>query len=228
MFHRTNLTFSEKLQRRGYTSNIVLLHSADSKPHTVEDIHKVHQKKYGMAGIAYHYFISKDGEIYEGRPHDTKGAFLKEYNSDSVGVCFEGDFNKEKMNEQQIDTSIMLLGLLSLAYETDSLIPYWKCKKEWGDPGLNFPFDYICQKVDECKSQFISMFGEHWGETEDEYFVPDYEWRHMHDNLGYEEEEWHRHNAPAYPIHMGNFNYFKILNLLNDIEEDYYWEKEDY
>lgn len=228
MYHKTNLQFKEELESRGITTSIILLHSADTKPHSVEDVHKSHQKKYGMAGIAYHYFIKKNGEIYEGRPHDTKGAFLKEYNSNSIGVCFEGDFNKEKMNEVQMSSSILLLSLLSLAYQAGTILPYWRCKKEWKDPGLNFPFDKILKRVDDCRDHFTTLFGNHWGETEEEYFVPDYEWRHCHDHLGDEEEEWHRHNAPADYIHMGNFNYFKILNLLSDIEENYYWEKEDY
>lgn len=228
MFHHTNLQFKEELTPREYTSHIILLHSMDAKPHSVEDIHKLHQNKKGLAGIAYHYFIDKDGEIFEGRPHHTKGAFHKEYNGNSIAVCFEGDFNKEKMNEQQMHASIMLLSLLSLAYEVDSILPYWECKKEWGTPNSNFPFGRIEKLVDECKSLFTNMFGKHWGETEEEYFVPDYEWRHFHDHLGNEEEEQHRHNAPAYPIHMGNFNYFRIIDLLNEIDEDYYWEKDEY
>lgn len=228
MYHHTNLQFKETLKSRDFTSHIILLHSIDIKPHTVENVHKLHQDKYGMAGIAYHYFIRKDGEIYEGRPHKTRGAFLKDYNGDSIGLCFEGNFNKEKMGEKQINASIMLLSLLSLAYETNSILPYWQCKTEWVNPGSNFPFDRICKEVEACKSRFTMMFGDHWGETEEEYFVPDYEWRHVHDHLGDEEEEWHRHNAPAYPIHMGNFNYFRIIDLLNEIEEDYYWEKEDF
>ena len=227
MYHQANLRFKEELEPREFTSQIILLHSADTKPHSVEDVHKFHQKKYGMAGIAYHYFIRKNGEIYEGRPHGTKGAFLKEFNKDSIGVCFEGNFNKEKMKEVQMSSSILLLSLLSLAYHTDTILPYWRCKKDWEDPGQNFPFDQILIKVNECKKHFTKLFGLHWGETEEEYFVPDDEWRHIHDQLGDEEEEWHRHNAPDDFIHMGNFNYFKILNLLSDIEEDYYWEKED-
>lgn len=228
MFHHTKLHFKEELKPRDFTSHIILLHSADSSPHTVEDVHKMHQRKMNMAGIAYHYFIDKNGEIFEGRPHDTKGAFLKEYNKDSIGVCFKGDFNKETMGEQQLNASIMLLSLLSLAYDTDSILPYWQCKKEWVNPGSKFPFEQILARMEECKSQFMGLFGEHWGETEEEYFVPDYEWRHFHDGLGDEEEERHRHNAPACPIHYGNFNYFKILGLLSDIEEDYYWENEDF
>ena len=50
MFHRNNLKFSEELQPRDFTSNIILLHSADSKPHTVEDVHRVHQKKTWHGG----------------------------------------------------------------------------------------------------------------------------------------------------------------------------------
>ena len=221
MFHKTELTFKEELQPRKYTDQIILFHSADAKPHSVKDVHRAHQQNLGMAGIAYHFFIDKDGEIFEGRPLHTKGSFLKECNSNSIGICFEGNFNIEKMEEQQFHGAIMLLSLLSLAYETNSILPYWKCTEKWGSPGSNFPIDKIICEIEECKDLFTRMFGHHWNETEDEYFYPDYEWRHAHDYLGNDEDEACRHNAPDSPIPMGNFNYFKILQLLNDVVEDY-------
>lgn len=213
MLHHTNFTFSEQLKERDATSFIVLHHSEVTTPHTAKDVHKWHQKK-GWAGIGYHYFIAKDGEIYEGRPHDTVGAHTYGFNAESIGVCFEGDFNKEKMSEKQADASVMLLALLSLAYENISLCTHKELVKEKSCPGKYFPFDKIKDKVEECKNNFKALFGEY----KSTIMVND-EWRHIHDNFGDEEEERRRHNAPDI-IYIGNFWYEKILNLLKDVEEE--------
>lgn len=158
MIHQTNLAFSESLVTRTKTSLIVLHHSEVTSPHTVYDVHKWHQKK-GWAGIGYHYFISKDGNIYEGRPLDTVGAHTYGYNKESIGVCFEGNFNKEKVSDLQIDASIMLLAILSLAHNN---IPI-KCHRELVPtkmcPGKLFPIDHILENVRICKKYLVSLFG---------------------------------------------------------------------
>ena len=117
MLYRTHLEFKEELNILNQDSikYIILHHTADSRPHTVEDVHKAQINK-GMAGIAYHYFIRKDGEIYQGRPLWAAGAHTKGYNYESIGVCFEGDFNKEEMGGMQFDAAVMLLSILSLAH----------------------------------------------------------------------------------------------------------------
>ena len=96
MLHHTNLNFTEDLQERaaGSTKYIILTHSEVTTPHTVADVHNWHQKKK-WAGIGYHYFIDKKGEIFTGRPRNTTGAHTYGYNQQSVALCFEGDFNKE-------------------------------------------------------------------------------------------------------------------------------------
>ena len=212
MLHHSNLSFKETLKYRETTSFIVLHHSEVITPHTIWDIHKWHQKK-GWAGIGYHYFIAKDGEIYEGRPHDTVGAHAYGYNVESIGICFEGDFNKERMSEKQTDASVMLLALLSLAYEDISLRTHKELVKEKSCPGKFFPFDKIKDKMEEYKMYFKALFGEQKSMME----VTE-EWRHFHDNLGDKKEERRRHNAPD-TIETGNFQYEKILRLLKDIEE---------
>ena len=47
------------------------------------------------AGIGYHYYITKDGTIWASRPDCTVGAHASGGNSDSIGICFEGDYDVE-------------------------------------------------------------------------------------------------------------------------------------
>ena len=117
------LIFKEPLQEREDTKYIIIHHTAVTTPHTIQDIHKWHLNK-GWAGCGYHYFIDKKGKVYIGRPVDTIGAHAKEggYNRNSIAVCFEGDFSKEKMKDSQLsDEAINLLGLLMFTFNVGLL-----------------------------------------------------------------------------------------------------------
>ena len=160
MVHHTNLKFNEKLEDRACNSTqyIVLHHSEVVTRHTIEDIHKWHLNKK-WAGVAYHYYINKDGEIFEGRPKDAVGAHAYGFNQKSVGICFEGDFNKEKIGQKQVDAAVMLSALLSLTYNNAKVIRHSELVKDKDCPGLNFPFDSFYDEVDECKKHLVALFG---------------------------------------------------------------------
>ena len=160
MFYKTNLKFNEELDYLDeYVSDIIIHHSEVTSPHTVEDIHRWHQNK-GWAGVGYHYFISKAGDVYQGRPLYAVGAHAKGHNRDSIGVCFEGDFNKETISDEQFDASVMLLTLLSLAYDSADIVPHSSLSKDKTCPGCKFPMDRLLEAVSRCKAYFIALYGE--------------------------------------------------------------------
>ncbi len=142
------LTFNEPLASRepGATRFIILHHSEVSSPHSAADVHQWHQNK-GWAGIAYHYFIPKNGEVQEGRPLNTVGAHTRGHNFDSIGVCFEGDFNKETLSQEQEQAAVTLLTQLCRAYPDAELCRHSDFTRSKNCPGKNFPFDRIKQLV---------------------------------------------------------------------------------
>ncbi len=46
--------------------------------------------KRGFKDIGYHYYITRDGHIHEGRPLEQVGAHCKDHNHHSIGICYEG------------------------------------------------------------------------------------------------------------------------------------------
>lgn len=74
----------------------------------VKSIHDQHIKQ-GWSGIGYHYYIRKDGKIYQGRPIYYVGSHCKGNNSCSVGICLEGNFQKEKPTEAQLKSARELI-----------------------------------------------------------------------------------------------------------------------
>lgn len=96
----TNLQFNSMNERKS-TNRIILHHSGVSVLQSIEVIHNYHKNTNGWAGIGYHFYVRKDGKIYRGRPENMVGAHAYGANSNSVGICAEGDFNTETMNDTQ-------------------------------------------------------------------------------------------------------------------------------
>ena len=161
MLHHTNLNFTEELAERAANSTecIVLIHSENVGPQTVEDVHRGHLSRK-WAGIGCHYFIDKKGEIFTGRPRNAVGAHTYGFNQKSVAVCFQGDFNKEQTEEKQLEGAVMLVALLSLVYGNAKVVRQCDLSNELKGPGANFPFESFCGKVEGCKKMLVNLYGE--------------------------------------------------------------------
>ena len=137
----TNLEFTS-LSKRGKTNRIILHHSGVTVLQSVEVIHNYHKNTQGYAGIGYHFYVRKDGSIYRGRPEDTIGAHAYGANSDSIGICAEGDFNTETMSEIQKNAIKELVAYLKAKYGINTVIGH-RDTIETSCPGKNYPFDEI-------------------------------------------------------------------------------------
>lgn len=56
---------------------------------SVEEITRWHRMR-GFATIGYHYVVSLDGKVMQGRDVDVAGAHCKDHNARSIGVCYVG------------------------------------------------------------------------------------------------------------------------------------------
>ena len=72
--------------------NLIIIHCSATRANrnfTVEDLEACHKAR-GFKTTGYHYYITKDGEIYPCRPEEMIGAHAKHYNAHSIGICYEG------------------------------------------------------------------------------------------------------------------------------------------
>ncbi len=132
----TNLSFSP-LSTRKSTTRIILHHAAASTCGAVV-IHRWHKQR-GWSGIGYHFVVRKNGTIERGRPENKTGAHASGHNYDSIGVCFEGNFETEAMYPAQLRAGQELLAYLKKRYKIQKI----QCHREVGStscPGRNFPF----------------------------------------------------------------------------------------
>lgn len=132
------------LQIRQKTT-LIVLHHAYSTNCTVEDIDRWHKNR-GWCKIGYQFFVKKDGTIYRGREENAVGAHAYGYNSISIGICAEGNYDVEQMPEAQKNAIIELVTYLKNKYGITEVKKH-KDLNNTRCPGANYPFDEIVAKA---------------------------------------------------------------------------------
>lgn len=129
------------MDKRKNTRRIIMHHAA-AQNCTADDVHRWHKAR-GWAGIGYHFFIRKDGSVYRGRPENTVGAHAGGENYDSIGICFEGNFETETvMPEAQRIAGAALVAYLKKKYGITKVQGH-RDVNATACPGRYFPFDAI-------------------------------------------------------------------------------------
>lgn len=154
MITATNLKFTKYIPKR-ITTNKIVLHHAAAVRCDAETIHKWHLAN-GWAGIGYHFVVRKDGTIQQGREIDSVGAHCTGQNGDSIGICFEGDFTKEKMSQTQINAGKELVKYLRNLYGKGIRFCKHSDLYNTSCPGKNFPFDEITKQEETKKKNKYS------------------------------------------------------------------------
>lgn len=88
---------------------------------TVDTIRKWHVEDRGWSDIGYHYVITTDGEVHDGRPVEKKGAHVRGQNHDSIGICLIGGVDEHwqpvaNFTEAQWKTLARLVRILKAEY----------------------------------------------------------------------------------------------------------------
>ena len=151
----TNLQFNSNHSPMKKIEGIALHHSGVSVLQSVEVIHNYHKSK-GWAGIGYHYYVRKDGSVYRGRPESMAGAHCPGVNSTSIGICAEGNFNKEAMSDVQKQAIIELVKDIKSRYD----IKWIKGHREiisTDCPGDNFPLEEIKSVIANVETPQTTM-----------------------------------------------------------------------
>lgn len=91
---------------------VVVHHTASPQGTTFKQIYRWHTIENGWSDIGYHFVITEDGTIHEGRNINTSGAHCRGFNANSIGVCVTGNTNNEKPNQSQLESLRQLLDSL--------------------------------------------------------------------------------------------------------------------
>lgn len=75
--------------------NLIVIHCSATRcnqPFPITSLIACHDARFGFTG--YHYYITRDGKVYQTRHENLVGAHAKNYNRHSLGVCYEGGLNE--------------------------------------------------------------------------------------------------------------------------------------
>ena len=149
------------------TTTLLVLHHEAAKGSTAQQIHNYHRYHNGWAGIAYHYYVREDGTIYRGRPENMIGGHCLGYNSCSIGICFEGNFENETMNAVQLNAGWELIQDILNRYPRITVRRH-KDLNQTACPGRNFPFNLLTgdynptkEDIDMTKEDVMQIINEH-------------------------------------------------------------------
>ena len=71
--------------------DLIVIHCSatrSDRPFPVTSLIACHQARFGFTG--YHYYVTRDGQVYQTRHENLVGAHARHYNQHTIGVCYEG------------------------------------------------------------------------------------------------------------------------------------------
>ena len=169
--NEVNYKWSGTLTKRTKTE-IIVLHHAAAKSCTAQQVHQWHLNQ-NWSGIGYHFFVSRDGQIFRGRPEDTVGSHAKGYNSKSIGICFEGDYTAQTMPKAQLEAGKELVAYLKDRYKITNIKAH-KDLMATSCPGNNFPFNEIANAKQSVVEENLVLAFQKVAIADDKTLLPKY------------------------------------------------------
>jgi N-acetylmuramoyl-L-alanine amidase len=139
------------------TINKIIIHcsaSREDKDYSFEQLIKDHKAR-GFDACGYHVFFSKDGTRHDGRPFNTRGAHAAPFNTNSIGICYEGgvsakgkpkDTRTEIQKEKLLETILEVLALIKKAGGNPKLVEiigHRDISPDLDGDGIVEPFEWI-------------------------------------------------------------------------------------
>jgi len=102
--------------------DLIVIHCSatrETQRFTVTSLIACHDARFGFTG--YHYYVERDGMVYQTRHENLVGAHARGYNRHSLGVCYEGGLDcrgkcKDTRTPQQKAALLQLLRKLRQRY----------------------------------------------------------------------------------------------------------------
>jgi hypothetical protein len=103
--------------------------------------------------------VRKNGDIYRGRPIWAVGAHAQGSNSNSIGICAEGNFDVETMPQAQEKAIKELLEYLKSLYPKAQVKGHREVGAT-GCPGKNYPLDEMKRFYNNAENEVDAMTSE--------------------------------------------------------------------
>ena len=116
---------------------------------TFEQLEACHLAR-GFKSIGYHYYITKDGVVYPGRPESEVGAHARHYNAHSIGIAYEGGLQPDgaaadTRTPQQREALRFLIRQLLVLYPKSTVCGHRDLSPDLNGNGVIEPQEWLKQ-----------------------------------------------------------------------------------
>lgn len=135
--------------------SFIAIHCAGSRPDkyrmTVEDIRKMHVDQNGFDDIGYHYYITSEGHVHDGRSEAFAGAHEPKINATSIAICLEGGYRgRTDYPSPQLDALRYLIEDIRVSCPSAVVVGHNTFRDDKTCPNFNVPLwweEDILEKV---------------------------------------------------------------------------------
>jgi len=122
------------------------------------------QRGKGYACLGYHYFVRKQGDVYEGRPLEIMGSNagagkktgpLNDPDWGSIGIALQGDYHgwwSDDIKQKQLDALKTLIIELQTAYNINILLMHREVIGRSGDKTV-CPGEHMAPKIKKLRTE---------------------------------------------------------------------------
>lgn len=127
--------------------DMVVVHHSATTSGTAKSFARYHVNSRGWPGIGYHYVIDKDGTINQTNELENISYHVSGQNTNSIGICLVGDYDKQKPPAIQMDQCARLIVSLQNQLDQELKIRGHSAFSKKTCPGLNFNMEDIVNRV---------------------------------------------------------------------------------
>lgn len=118
----------------------------------LRSIQAYHMDSRGWCDIGYHFVVSQDGRLWQGRSDEQRtGAHVGSHNTSNVGVAFLGDFQTAPVPQPMLDSAAQLVQWLGDTYSFPLNRERVLGHREWSDT-TECPGDQLLERLQELFS----------------------------------------------------------------------------
>jgi hypothetical protein len=136
-------------------NTLIVHHSALPLTDGPREIQQLHMGTRGYADIAYHFLIDAEGQLYEGRSLQVRGAHTGGFNTGTIGVVLLGNFEVWEPPAAQWETLRVAAGSLAEVYTLTHLAGH----KDFQPTATVCPGQFLEERL----PQLAADLGLEWG-----------------------------------------------------------------
>lgn len=127
----------------------------------LRSIQAYHMDTRGWCDIGYHFLISADGKVWEGRPIVRRGAHVGNHNTGNIGVSFVGCFHSSGCSsfgeslqppEEMVKGAAEIVGALAADYGISITSSTVKGHTDHSGASTTCPGSYLAARLDDIRS----------------------------------------------------------------------------